>query len=123
LIEAYHQRLKAASLQSTILEKKLNEMQKILAKQRETLSTRATAQNAFGAQKQVINLENRLDKALMRYNKSLEVITKMRESIGVLRHERNAFDTVYKRYEKELQDIKKQINDISENCANSYESR
>lgn len=101
----------------------MNEIQKALTKQRELLSSHATSQSAFAAQKQVINLESRLDKALARYNKSLEVISKMRENIGVLRHERNAFDTVYKRYESELQDIKHSITEISENCANSYESR
>ena len=62
--------------------------------------TNAAAENQRNVEKQVRILENRLDQALVKFNKSLANNRKLREEIDNLRGERVAFDSVYKKLEK-----------------------
>lgn len=62
--------------------------------------TNAAAENQRNVEKQVRILENRLDQAVVKFNKSLANNTKLREVIDNLRSERIAFEGVYKKLEK-----------------------
>lgn len=80
-------------------------------------------QNNDAIDKQVRVLENRLDKALVKFNKALAVNKRLRDLIDNLRRERQMFDNVYHKYEKELMEQKKHIAEIIENSNAAYEIR
>lgn len=60
----------------------------------------AATDNQRTVDKQVRILENRLDQALVKFNKSLANNRRLREEIDNLRGERVAFESVYKKVEK-----------------------
>eukprot|EP00759_Apiculatamorpha_spiralis_P027192 PhF_6_TR30139/c4_g1_i1/m.44094 len=73
--------------------------------------------------KQMKVLENQLDKALVKFNEAIAHNKKLRETIDSLRHERENFDEIYKKLEKELHEKKKQMADIIEASNKCYEQR
>jgi coiled-coil domain-containing protein 63/114 len=73
--------------------------------------------------KQVRVLENRLEKALVKFNKSLAVNKTLRAQIDNLRRERLVFDNLYHKFERELMDQKKSMADIIESSNAAYEAR
>ncbi|KAH6592706.1 hypothetical protein BASA61_004472 [Batrachochytrium salamandrivorans] len=83
----------------------------------------AAKQNSDAIGKQVRVLENRLDKALVKFNKSLAVNRRMRSVIDNLRRERLVFDNIYHKFEKDLTEQKKQMADIIETSNAAYEAR
>merc|ERR1711988_1484663 len=83
----------------------------------------ASSQSDIAVTKQIRILENRLDKALVRFNESLATNRKLRETIDNLRRERAVFDTIYKKLEKEHQEAKRLMAEIIENSNQAYESR
>ncbi|KAG2374138.1 hypothetical protein C9374_010975, partial [Naegleria lovaniensis] len=74
-------------------------------------------------EKQIKVLENRLDKALVKFNEALTSNKVLRDQIENLRKERVVFDTIYKKMEKELQDKKKEMAKIIELSNAAYEER
>ena len=74
--------------------------EKIWNQRRKMGGTNAAAENQRNVEKQVRILENRLDQAVVKFNKSLANNTKLREVIDNLRSERIAFEGVYKKLEK-----------------------
>ena len=62
--------------------------------------THAASDNQRVVEKQVKILENRLDQALVRFNKSLAQNKNLRQEIDNLRCERSAFENMYKKLEK-----------------------
>eukprot|EP00906_Rhabdomonas_costata_P000380 RCo000500 len=72
---------------------------------------------------QVHVLENRLDKALVKFNEALHINKQLREQIDSLRRERAVFDTIYKKLERELQEKKKEMAFIIEVSNIAYEER
>lgn len=74
-------------------------------------------------EKQIKVLENRLDKALVKFNESLTANKDLRDQIENLRKERVIFDTIYKKMEKELQEKKKEMAKIIELSNSAYEER
>eukprot|EP01012_Entosiphon_sulcatum_P019505 TRINITY_DN2439_c0_g1_i1.p1 TRINITY_DN2439_c0_g1~~TRINITY_DN2439_c0_g1_i1.p1 ORF type:complete len:560 (-),score=155.92 TRINITY_DN2439_c0_g1_i1:93-1772(-) len=74
-------------------------------------------------EKQIKVLENRLDKALVKFNEALHINKELREQIDNLRRERGVFDTIYKKLERELQEKKKEMAFIIEVSNIAYEER
>ena len=62
----------------------------------------AARENQLMVQKQIRILENRLDKALVKFNEALAHNKNLREEIDNLRRERVVFDNIYRKLEKEL---------------------
>ena len=60
----------------------------------------AARDNQAMIQKQIRILENRLDKALVKFNEALAHNKRLRENIDNLRRERLVFDQIYKKLEK-----------------------
>lgn len=73
--------------------------------------------------KQIKVLENRLDKALVKFNEALAQNKRLRDMIENLRRERVVFDQIYKKLERELQHKKKEITGIVEISNIAYEAR
>merc|ERR1711871_1565924 len=74
-------------------------------------------------QKQIRRLENRLEKALVKFNEALAHNKELREEIDGLRRERVVFDSIYKKLERELDHKKKEMANIIEISNSAYESR
>jgi len=73
--------------------------------------------------KQVKVLENRLDKALVKFNEALSHNKVLREEIDNLRRERVVFDQIYKKLERELHEKKKEMANVIEISNIAYEAR
>ena len=73
--------------------------------------------------KQTSILENRLDKALQKYNETLAQNKSLRREIDSLRQERLGFERQYGKMDKELQGIKQQMADVIEAANEAYEIR
>jgi len=74
-------------------------------------------------QKQIRQLENRLEKALVKFNEALAHNKDLRQEIDGLRRERVVFDSIYKKLERELDHKKKEMANIIEISNSAYESR
>ena len=81
------------------------------------------AQNYAATDKQITVLENRLEKALVKFNKALAVNKRLRQLIDNLRRERLVFDNMYHKFEKDLLEEKKKMADIIETSNAAYEAR
>merc|ERR1711871_1590601 len=73
-------------------------------------------------QKQIRQLENRLEKALVKFNEALAHNKELRQEIDGLRRERVVFDSIYKKLERELDHKKKEMANIIEISNSAYES-
>mmetsp|Transcript_2733 Transcript_2733/g.5619 ORF Transcript_2733/g.5619 Transcript_2733/m.5619 type:complete len:535 (-) Transcript_2733:51-1655(-) len=96
---------------------------KILKERKNMGGVNAARENQHMIQKQIRILENRLDKALVKFNQSLAHNRKLREEIDDLRRERVVFDNIYKKLEKELHEKKKQMAQVIELSNLTYEQR
>eukprot|EP01013_Petalomonas_cantuscygni_P002428 TRINITY_DN1248_c0_g1_i2.p1 TRINITY_DN1248_c0_g1~~TRINITY_DN1248_c0_g1_i2.p1 ORF type:complete len:580 (-),score=159.29 TRINITY_DN1248_c0_g1_i2:445-2184(-) len=74
-------------------------------------------------ERQIKVLENRLDKALVRFNRALDENTRLRREIEDLTRERLAFDSIYRELERELQMKKKKMACVIELSNIAYEER
>ena len=92
------------------LDKQMQPMHKKIWEQRQKMGgINASRENNQAIAKQIAILENRLDKALKKYNEALAHNKKLRENIDNLRRERLVFDQIYKKLEKELAEKKKEM--------------
>lgn len=117
LIDA--ERRTIAGLESEI--KSLKE--KIWQQRRQMGGSNAALENQKNAEKQLSLLENRLDQAIVKFNKTLANNRTLRETIDDLRSERVSFEAVYKKLEKNLQEKKRQMAQVIENSNLAYELR
>lgn len=74
-------------------------------------------------EKHIKILENRLDKANQKFNDAIEYDKKLRAEIDKLRKERFFFENIYKKSEKELEEIRKMISQNLEEAYDNYEQR
>lgn len=123
-IERYKHTIELERSNISNIEKQMTLLREKIWQQRKMMGgTNAAAENQRTVEKQVKILENRLDQALVKFNKSLANNRKLREEIDNLRGERVAFDSVYKKLEKGLQDRKRQMAQVIEQSNFSYEQR
>ncbi len=111
---------------------KIQQMEEKIAKYDERIKACRKEMEDFGGiniskeshssiEKQIKVLENRLDKALVKFNDSLAMNKKLRDTIENLRQERVVFDNIYKKMEKELHEKKRAMARIIEASNSAYE--
>ncbi len=106
------------------LDKQIKKMQDTILQQRKDMGgINASKENNQQVQKQIRILENRLDKALVKFNEALAHNKQLRETIDNLRRERVVFDGIYKKLERELYEKKNKMAEIIEISNTAYESR
>lgn len=106
------------------MDKQIEKIQEnILQQRREMGGVNASRDNNKAIQKQIRMLENRLDKALVKFNEALGYNKKLRETIDNLRRERVVFDGIYKKLERELEEKKNEMAQIIEISNVAYEAR
>ncbi|XP_060078678.1 coiled-coil domain-containing protein 63-like [Ylistrum balloti] len=74
-------------------------------------------------QKKIRVKENRLDKAMVKFNQQLAVNANLRQEIDHLRQERSVFDGLFKKLTNDLSDIKAQMDEVIAEAARAYEER
>eukprot|EP00756_Hemistasia_phaeocysticola_P020092 Hpha_TRINITY_DN15699_c2_g1::TRINITY_DN15699_c2_g1_i2::g.98465::m.98465 len=89
----------------------------------QVISVNYTSEAHTKIDRQVKVLENRLDRALVRFNEALHINKQLREQIDNLRRERGVFDAIYKKLERELQEKKKEMAFIIEVSNIAYEEK
>eukprot|EP00607_Mallomonas_marina_P008935 CAMPEP_0182422550 /NCGR_PEP_ID=MMETSP1167-20130531/8283_1 /TAXON_ID=2988 /ORGANISM="Mallomonas Sp, Strain CCMP3275" /LENGTH=564 /DNA_ID=CAMNT_0024600715 /DNA_START=118 /DNA_END=1815 /DNA_ORIENTATION=- len=97
--------------------------QKILHQRKAMGGVNASKDNYSMIQKQIRILENRLDKALVKFNESIAHNKNLRDKIDDLRRERIVFENIYRKMERELFDRKQQMAEIIEVSNHAYEQR
>lgn len=106
------------------LDDKIKKMQNtILLQRKEMGGINASRENNQQVQKQIRILENRLDKALVKFNEALAHNKQLRETIDNLRRERVVFDGIYRKLERELHEKKNKMAQIIEVSNAAYEAR
>jgi len=97
--------------------------QKILHQRRAMGGVNASKDNHYMIQKQIRILENRLEKALVKFNEAIAHNKTLRNQIDDLRRERVVFESIYRKMERELHDRKQKMAEIIELSNQSYEQR
>lgn len=97
--------------------------QKVLHQRRAMGGINASKENIQMIQKQIRILENRLEKALVKFNEAISHNKSLRDTIDDLRRERVVYENIYRKMERELQDRKQQMAEIIELSNQSYEQR
>ncbi|KAM4613743.1 coiled-coil domain-containing protein 114 [Polymixia lowei] len=107
------------------LEKEISNMKKKLAELRKgEVGTSDTQRlQARRTQKAIRTLENKLDRALIRFNEQLTKNSHLREELETLRVERVRFQQLHHRLDKELQDIRKGIGEMINLSTAAYDAR
>lgn len=107
-----------------VMEDQINIMKQKCQHQRRTMGgVNASKDNFYMIQKQIRILENRLDKALIKFNEAIAHNKVLRDDIDDLRRERVVFENIYRKMERELQDRKQKMAEIIETSNQSYEQR
>merc|ERR1719440_2427969 len=113
--------------QDQVLSQTVADTQKSIFEVRQDMAqhggVKAALENAKAVQKQIRILENRLDKALQKFNEAIEANRALREQIDTLRRERVVFDDIYKKLENELHSKKREMANIIEQANAAYEAR
>jgi DNA repair exonuclease SbcCD ATPase subunit len=106
------------------MEEQIHIMRQKASHQRKAMGgVNASKENFFMIQKQIRILENRVEKALIRFNEAIAHNKTLRDEIDDLRRERVVFENVYRKMERDLQDKKRQMAEIIELSNQSYEQR
>lgn len=96
---------------------------KIKSKRKEIGGANAGANFAAHSKKQEKVFENRLDHALKAFNATLTQNANSRDEIDNLRVERNRFEALHKKLEKEYEQLRQEIAEVIENSTCAYDQR
>ncbi|TPX72829.1 hypothetical protein SpCBS45565_g00298 [Spizellomyces sp. 'palustris'] len=122
--DAYNRKIRALLNTMSSLDATTTALSRDIDTQRSHLGgVNAAYENSESITKQIKVLENRLDKALVKFNKSLAVNKTMRGVIDNLRRERMVFDGIYRKFEKEVGEQKKLMAEVIEASNSAYEAR
>ena len=97
--------------------------QKVLHQRKAMGGVNASKENNHMIQKQIRILENRLEKALVKFNEAIAHNKTLRDEIDDLRRERVVYENIYRKMERELQDRKQKMAEVIELSNQSYEQR
>jgi chromosome segregation ATPase len=113
--DVYFRKIEQEKRRIEELDKQISLMHDQILSQRDKMGgINAARENNQQVQKKIRILENRLDKALVKFNEALAHNKSLRQEIDNLRRERVVFDGIYKRLEKELHEKKLKMAQIIE---------
>jgi len=122
--EAYTRKIESEKRKIEELDANIKDLNAVVLEQRKKLGgSNAVRENNTKTQKQIQVLENRLDKSLLKFNEALAHNKQLRESIDSLRRERQSFDNIYKKLDKDLTEKKKEMQRIIDLSNAAYEVR
>lgn len=100
-----------------------NMEENILQQRSDMGGVNANRETSRTIQKNIRMLENRLDKALVKYNEALGHNKKLRETIDNLRRDRAVFDGIYNKLQMDLEHKKSEMSKIMDDAMTAYEAR
>jgi len=119
--EMYLRKIEIEKKRISELDLQIKKMEESILQQRSDMGgINANRETSKTIQKNIRMLENRLDKALVKYNEALGHNKKLRETIDNLRRERIVFDGIYKKLENDLLTIKNEMASIIGEANNAY---
>uniref|UniRef100_A0A7S0EMC5 ODAD1 central coiled coil region domain-containing protein n=1 Tax=Hanusia phi TaxID=3032 RepID=A0A7S0EMC5_9CRYP len=120
----YLKKIEAEKKRTKEIDGEMEKLTEETEKQRKALGgVRLAQQENAKKQKQIKMLEDKLEKARVKYNEALSSNKHLREKIDNLRRERVVFDGVYTRLEKELAEKKEEMQKIVEVSNAAYDAR
>ncbi|KAK7915878.1 hypothetical protein WMY93_011639 [Mugilogobius chulae] len=93
------------------------------AEKRRSESRSQTQNSGPTTQKAIRTLENKLDRALACFSEQLTKNRQLREELQLLHIERVRFQQLYKRLDKELQEVRKKIGEVIDQSTAAYDTR
>mmetsp|Transcript_34637 Transcript_34637/g.43729 ORF Transcript_34637/g.43729 Transcript_34637/m.43729 type:complete len:523 (-) Transcript_34637:275-1843(-) len=122
--EMYHKKIESERRKINKLDRDITDMEYKTLEQRQKMGgVNASKENNMMISKQIKVLENRLDKALVKFNESLAANKQLRQQIDTLRRERVVFDGIYKKLERELHEKRKEMAAIIKDSNDAYQAR
>eukprot|EP01048_Picozoa_sp_COSAG05_P016361 COSAG05_NODE_2096_length_3565_cov_3.277293_1_plen_497_part_00 len=122
--DSYTRKIEMERRRSEELDKQIAAMEEnIRAQRRKMGGVNAAQENHQQIQKQVVLLENRLEKALQKFNGALAHNTDLRADIDNLRRERAIMDDIYRKLEEELDSKRVEMASIIDAANEAYASR
>ncbi|CAM9385247.1 unnamed protein product, partial [Heterosigma akashiwo] len=122
--EMYGKKIESERRKINNLDRDITEMEYKNLDQRQKMGgVNASKENHQLISKQIKILENRLDKALVKFNESLAANKQLRQQIDTLRRERVVFDGIYKKLERELHEKRKEMAAIIKDSNDAYQAR
>merc|ERR1712228_255986 len=122
--EMYLRKIEIEKKRIAELDLQIKKMEESILQQRSDMGgINANRETSKTIQKNIRMLENRLDKALVKYNEALGHNKKLRGTIDNLRRERIVFDGIYKKLENDLLTIKNEMASIISEANTAYVSR
>jgi len=122
--EGFSRKIEGEKRKIDELDRQIMKAERNLLEQRKEMGgVNASRDNTNSIQKQIRILENRLDKALVKFNEALAHNKNLRETIDNLRRERVVFDGIYKKLEEELHAKKHTMALILQESDAAYKAR
>lgn len=109
---------------SKMLDQQLGQITSVLTATRATMGGIFSAkQQSQAIQKRIKLMENRLEKAYVKYNQSITHNKQLREQINNLRRERIMFESINTNLERELAKIKRDMTEMIQLANAAFEAR
>ena len=122
--DSYTRKIEMERRRSVELDKQIAAMEEnIRAQRRKMGGVNAAQENHQQIEKQIVLLENRLEKALQKFNGALAHNTDLRSGIDNLRRERAIMDDIYKKLEEELDSKRMEMATIIDAANDAYANR
>ena len=118
--EMYQRKIEIERRRIAELDAQIKKMEESILQQRSDMGGFNANRDSRTIQKNIRMLENRLDKALVKYNEALGHNKKLRETIDNLRRERVVFDGIYRKLEGDLEKCKNEMASIIEEANQAY---
>lgn len=110
--------------EQTDLDSKIKEWEAKIKDQHKNMGgVHMSSQHTTQTQKTIRVLENRLDQAKKRFNDCLCRNSQLRDEIESLRNEHKRFETLYKKLEKELRALRREMGEVIEKSTSAYDAR
>lgn len=120
----YQQKYQAEQQTINELNKEISDLEQSILHQRSEMGgVNANRESGQTTQKMIRMLENRLDKANVKFNEALGHNKKLRETIDNLRRDRAVFDGIYNKLQSDLEAKKGEMGKIMDDAMAAYEAR
>ncbi|KAL3856439.1 hypothetical protein ACJMK2_011197 [Sinanodonta woodiana] len=105
------------------LETKIGKAEEENEKARKILKTKDDEESILSVEKRLWIMENRLDQSLIKFSEQLARNKALREEIDHLRRDKAVFDSLHRKLNKNLEEMKKQISTFIQEATQAYEER
>jgi coiled-coil domain-containing protein 63/114 len=122
--ETLKHKIDQEKLKSQELDKKIAEYQETLLQLRKNMGgVNSGVEKQKKMSKEIKNLENRLDKAMQKYNQTISHNKQLRLEIDKLRKDKNIYEATYKKLQEDLNNKRTEMADAIASAEQAYKNR